>query len=237
MDTVTWLDFDTKLFGFPVAKINPAHLTSEDLETILAQLRHQGAHLVYWPSDSQDVISQQAAQAFGGFLADRKITYYQTLNDFQHIATDVVAYTENVPNSELLDLAIESGLYSRFRIDPKIPIEIFTQLYQQWITNSTKHEIAKEVLVIHRQHSIVAMATLGEKQGRGDIGLLAVAQNYRGIGLGQQLLQAAKDWFFTHGYPDCQVITQQANLPACRLYERGGFHIESIENFYHFWLV
>ncbi len=236
MDAVTVLDFDSKLFGFPVAKIMPECLTPAELEAILDYLRGKDVHLAYWASASDDVISQQAAQAFGGFLADRKVTYQQSLTEHRPEPTNAIAYPEGSPNQELVDLALDSGCYSRFRIDPKIPREIFTQLYQQWITNSTKHEIAKEVLVIHRDQKIVAMATLGDKQARGDIGLLAVAQDYRGMGLGQQLLQAAKDWFFTHGYADCQVVTQQANLPACRLYERGGFKAELIENFYHFWL-
>jgi dTDP-4-amino-4,6-dideoxy-D-galactose acyltransferase len=80
------------------------------------------------------------------------------------------------------------------------------------------------------------MATLGDKNERGDIGLLAVAADKRGQGLGIQIVNGALQEFKAKGYELAQVVTQQDNIPACRLYERCGFTVEKVENFYHFWL-
>ena len=80
------------------------------------------------------------------------------------------------------------------------------------------------------------MVTLGNKNGKGDIGLLAVGADYRGRNYGRILVQAAQKWFLTNGYQEGQVITQGDNYPAYHLYEKCGYSVEKVEYFYHFWL-
>ena len=80
------------------------------------------------------------------------------------------------------------------------------------------------------------MITVGEKNDRGDIGLLAVHENYRGQRLGMKLVRAAQAYFIDQGYQFSQVVTQVENAAACKLYEKCDYVKESIVNFYHFWL-
>jgi dTDP-4-amino-4,6-dideoxy-D-galactose acyltransferase len=80
------------------------------------------------------------------------------------------------------------------------------------------------------------MVTVGEKQGRGDIGLLAVAAGMQGSNVGVSLVRAAREWARRKGYRLAQVVTQGENVPACRLYEKCGYAIDKVEHFYHFWI-
>jgi hypothetical protein len=75
------LDLDTKLFGVGVAKILSPRLTVADLQTTLEELRKQHIRLVYWPSDSTDETSQQAAKVLGGALCSEQITYLLDLKN------------------------------------------------------------------------------------------------------------------------------------------------------------
>ncbi len=150
--------------------------------------------------------------------------------------TQIEEYPNTAPNKQLEALAIESGLYSRFNTDPKITRQNFEKIYKLWIYNSATRDNAKTVLIIKRDQKIVGMVTLGEKNDRGDIGLLAVDPSYRGMGLGKILVYAAQDWCVTQGYQTGQVVTQKTNIPAAKLYENCGYKVEKIENFYHFWL-
>jgi Acetyltransferases len=133
-------------------------------------------------------------------------------------------------------LAFQAGLYCRFNTDPNLPQTWFLKIYSKWIENSVNGSIATRVIVIRHDNKIIGMATLGTKNARGDIGLLAVNPNFRGKKLGTKLVYAAQAYFIEQGFSRAQVVTQKINLLACKLYEKCGFHQEKIENFYHFWL-
>ncbi|HBC71705.1 MAG TPA: hypothetical protein DCZ38_02875 [Coxiellaceae bacterium] len=236
---LTLLKLDTKLFGFKVAKILSPKLSQKKLQLILDKLKKQNVRLVYWPSASTDKISQKAATKLKGFLSSEQITYLIDLKKItppSDFISEVKIYQAKTPNTELKQLAIQAGTYSRFHTDPKLPKKLFHKLYNTWIKNSVNGSVATRVIVIPHKNKIIAMATLGTKNKRGDIGLLAVNKNFRGKKLGTKLIYAAQKYFIEEGYSKAQVVTQKANTAACHLYEKCGFHQEKIENFYHFWL-
>jgi dTDP-4-amino-4,6-dideoxy-D-galactose acyltransferase len=102
--------------------------------------------------------------------------------------------------------------------------------------NCVNRKIAMEVLVYDMNKTIAGVVTLGEKQLRADIGLIAVDDLYRGKGIGTSLMLSAESWFASHTNFDLiQVVTQGANIAARSLYERCGYSVEKIEYVYHFW--
>jgi dTDP-4-amino-4,6-dideoxy-D-galactose acyltransferase len=233
------LEFDTKLFGFSVAKILPTHLSLAELQNTINELQKQNVRLVYWPSDSIDEISQQAAKKLNGFLSSEQITYLIDLKKISPpplVAPEIKTYQGKNANTELEQLALQAGTYSRFNLDPNLPQELFIKLYHEWIENSVNGSIADRVIVAQHNNEIIGMVTLGEKNDRGDIGLLAVNSNFRGKKIGTKLVHAAQAHFIERGFSHAQVVTQKANIPASLLYEKCGFHQEKIENFYHFWI-
>jgi dTDP-4-amino-4,6-dideoxy-D-galactose acyltransferase len=240
MSDFSILDFDTKLFGFKVARLTPAKLNTEKLQALLQELKAQKVKLVYWLCAQDDLISQQAAQEAKGFLADLKTTFLIDLN--QQVIEDYVTpatisfYQAKKPNQTMEELAFAAGTYSHFKTDPKFPHPLFLKLYKKWIANSVNGTLARHVLVFRDGRKIGGMVTLGEKNGRGDIGLLAVMPEFRGRNVGTILVCSAQKQFLQDGYKLSQVVTQRGNLPACHLYEKCGYHMEKVEHFYHFWL-
>jgi dTDP-4-amino-4,6-dideoxy-D-galactose acyltransferase len=233
------LDWDTRILGIHTAKIIPERLTELQLQEILQELKHQGVALVFWCSGSQDLVSQSATEKHHGFLADRKVTYCMDLRDFSLPEFDhfqIKSYQEKTVRDDIKQLALDVGLNSRFGLDPKITVERCKAVYEKWLENSINRTIAKEVLVIEENHKIIGFVTLGEKNGRGDIGLIAVDKNHRGKNLATQLVRAAQLWCQQQGYTQAQVVTQLTNVAACKLYEKNGYQIEKIEHFYHFWI-
>lgn len=237
MNAFEILKFDTELFGFGVAKILVSRLDSSALRNILEQLQQQKVRLVFWPSNSWDEISQKAALALHGHYCTKQVTYVIELKNLGSFLTpDVEEYADTIVTRELEELAFEAGKYSHFLNDPKFPRDLFVKTYQNWIANSANKTLAKKILVIWRDQIIVGMVTLGEKNQRGDIGLLGVSENFRRHGFGKQLVQAAQMEFIRQGYATAQVVTQLQDVPACKLYEKCGYTIEKIDNYYHFWI-
>lgn len=234
------LEWDSNFFGFIVARVIPSKLNPKAIKSIINDLKQAKARLVYWAADSRDKISQKAAADFGGILVDQKVTYAAKLkkNPTKNLclSADVKEYQQKIPNDDLYRLAIQSGYYSRFNVDPNINQKKFRGLYKLWILNSTKKFLADAVLVIKIKNKIAGMVTVSKKGGKANIGLIAVSPDFRGRGLGTNLVRAAQLWSISKGCQIAEVVTQKANIAACKLYEKCGYQIEKIENFYHFWL-
>lgn len=231
------LDWDSNFFGFSVARINNPNLAKEKLVNSLSDLSLKGIKLIYWPASNE--YSENEITDLGGSLVDLKTTFkmdFDGVNPEDFISTDEVeAYSDSMPFESFEELAVQSGEYSRFAVDPRIPREKFFELYRIWIARSLKKEIAREVLVLRESNRVVGMVTLGEKDGRGDIGLIAVDASSRGKSYGEKLVRSAQRWFIKNGYTVGQVVTQGNNIPPCMLYKKCGYSVEKVEYFYHFW--
>ncbi len=232
------LDWDTNFFGFEVVRINAPCLTQDELSTTLLELKHEGVSLVYWPA--KHPCDPAIIQSLGGMLVDNRVTLTTNLEHFTdkgEVSSAIKAepYNKDMAIRELEDLAVQCGQYSRFCIDPNIPRDRFIALYKIWINRALQKELSDEVLVIQTAGKVTGIITLGNNGECGNIGLLGVDRNHRGKKLGEKLLQAAQVWFLQNGYSTAQVVTQYANKPACKLYKKCGYVIETVEPYYHFW--
>jgi dTDP-4-amino-4,6-dideoxy-D-galactose acyltransferase len=237
----TLLEWDSAFFGFPVARVLPPRLDAARLAEILDELRRQGVRLAYWAADAGCARSRAAGEAAGGLLADRKVTYRLDLADAAEASEKppaVLPFDAERPSGELEDLAIASGAYSRFKVDPRIPAGKFEDLFREWMRRSVSGALADAVLVIREPDGRIAgMVTALAREGLGEIGLLAVVPDFRGRGYGRALVEGAGAFCRKRGLDAVRVVTQEGNAPACRLYERAGYAVERRENVFHFWLA
>lgn len=242
------LPWDSAHFGFPVAQVIEPDLDDEALAGALREARRQGIWLVYWPSQRDRTASPGLLAEFGGLLADRKATFVlPDLTSATGRESDgeagpvLVAELPRGPAStRLVELAIASGVSSRFRVDPKIPPAKFEAMYATWIDRSTRGDLADAVLVASTpealgDEAIVGMVTVSVNQGEGRIGLIAVHESTRGRGVGSRLVRSAHRAMHALGAARASVVTQLDNGPACRLYEASGYHLDDVKNYYHFW--
>jgi dTDP-4-amino-4,6-dideoxy-D-galactose acyltransferase len=234
------LQWDSDCFGFNVARITPLDIGDEQLASILDELRTNNYHMVYWDVPSEYRMVASMAQKHGGILVDEKVTYAKQISNAIHATHSrsyvIAPYLPTEPEPTLISLALESGMYSRFKLDPSFPTELWEKLYTRWITRAVRKEIAWEVLVVKDAGDVLGVVTLGEEEKRGTVGLLGVASKSRGMGIGTMLMSAAERCFAEHGYTDVQVVTQRANTRACRLYESCDYQAQTIDNIFHFWL-
>lgn len=238
MESVIKLDWDSRFFGYGVARICCRNMDDKSLSSVLDRLWKNDIVLVYWASDPLDLVSQNAAANSHGRLVDKKSRYLLTVpNGSPRLVQqgDVVEYTSMNVDCDLLDLAIQSGQFSRFRVDSRIGHEKWASLYRVWIENSARRKIADMVLVKRKAGQVVGMVTLAMVEKRGRIGLLGVNEEFRGQGIGRQLVQNALAWFVGMGAEQVEVVTQGDNVAACRLYESCGFVLQDVDYFYHFW--
>ena len=245
LDLLSW---DSVQFGFPVARLHTS-LDAAELADVLGVARATGIVLAYLTLPRTDEQPSTAIlERYGGKPIDERVTY---LADAETIAkharhgagpepetrNEIAPYALAEPDDDLVRLARQSGDYSRFNTDTRIPRRVFEAIYDAWIARSVHGEIAERVLVARHDGRIVGLVTMGLAGAeRGEIGLLAVDETMRGHGLGRRLAGEALRWAGERALTTAQVVTQMRNRPACALYESCGYVVHRVERTYHFWL-
>lgn len=228
------LEWDSKFFNKKIASISMNHWDGTFLSEALQKLKNEKYQLVYLFLNEGISLPYDYTRVYKCNLVDHKRIY--VLDEFQDkvVAPNVIPYTGKA--SALYGLAIQSGVYSRFCIDPDFPNEDFERLYKTWVDKSLSGDLADYVLVYHIPGgSICGFITLKKNGGYLSIGLIATNAIYRRLGIGSALVDAAKHYAYKEGL-FLDVATQAKNLPACSFYESNAFVKQSQSTVYHVWL-
>jgi len=222
------LKWDSAFFGFPVGELKI--IKRVDAEYLVRTLNKTEYKVTYLHSDDISIF-EESITLFG--YRDIRMTYKLHSIDAQRIPDSVHIYKGRLTD-ELLSLALMSGKYSRFKLDPLFA-PWYQKLFKTWIEKSLSGEIADAVFVAYKDSSIAGFITLKKRGSVGHIGLIAVHPKYRGLGIASSLMRAAEAWYYNHGCKKAFVVTQSQNIQACGLYVRSGYSIFSKQVLLHYW--
>ena len=232
------LAWDTGWLGFPVARLADAPLCAPvDVAGAVAQCRAAGVRLLYLVLNPANTAAASVACTVGAHLADVKLIYELPPAAPGPPATPpdgvrLVATTVLTPALERL--AWQSGEYSRFRTDERFGPRAFKELYSRWLRQALEQGIVWTAL--EEGGEAVGLLAYGLRGGQASIELVAVAASAQRRRIGRCLVQAAQDEAQRRGHAALQVVTQGANVPARKFYERCGFQLKRTEHVYHLWL-
>ncbi len=242
---LTRLAWESEHFAFPVARLDARGLSDQAVWSELELARRQRVRMLVLTTPPEQTVNADILAEFAGRLTDRKATFARSISPEleQHLSRGgkdycISEYRESMVTPALLHLALSAGAYSRFRVDPRFPAMHFVAMYRIWIERSVRREIAGAVLVARNSNSGGALSgfvTVSSTQTTGKIGLIAVAEQARGNGLGRRLVAAAHRWMLDRGAQRAEVVTQLANAPACALYQRCDYALSEVEHYYHLW--
>lgn len=232
------LEWDSSFFGYKIAALHPSGLSSDELKRMVDDLFKGDFKLAYCFINPEDEASIKSLLNASAILADEKITYFNNdlREDSNFSTTNIKPFSLTLPTEKLRDLALQSGLFSRFKIDGNFHNQEYEKLYSEWILKSVNKTLADETLVYYDENDENGFITLSVKGNIGSIGLIAVDEKVRGKAIGKKLINAAIGYFLEKDVTEVEVVTQKANKPACFFYESMGFKIKNITNIYHLWI-
>ncbi|MCG9879100.1 MAG: GNAT family N-acetyltransferase [Bacteroidia bacterium] len=220
------LEWDSDFFGYEVASCAGFSAVESDL----AALQNAPFKLLYVG------LNQALTQAPDNFfLADEKIVLEREIGSNRSFLMDDGMEVLHENSEQLTNLALQSGLYSRFKVDPNFKNNEFEKLYAIWIENSLKKEEHQHVFAYISEGNLEGFVSISVKSGVLNIGLIAVNEHTRGKGIGKKLIDAVCNYAQQNGFKKISVVTQAANENAMNFYHKNSFQVVSRTFIYHVW--
>jgi dTDP-4-amino-4,6-dideoxy-D-galactose acyltransferase len=222
------LKWDSDFFNLDIGKLDLAKESqTNDISKLIALKPEFDLIYIYSKSDLKNEISQ---------FEDCKVVLSYSIGS-RITDNDCVCSCDEWMYDSLLSLALQSGEYSRFKLDPKFEPKAFSRLYEEWLKSSLDRVIADEVLSFNDSEGLpIGFVTLGKKGDYCEIGLLAVNESSRGQGIGKKLIYQAINYTLAQGYKELRVPTQKRNIKALEFYKRMNFKVIDETYIYHYWL-
>jgi dTDP-4-amino-4,6-dideoxy-D-galactose acyltransferase len=248
LDVAPWIrrPWDSEFFGVAIADVTPTPDRAA-LAAAVDAARLGAIDCLYLLLDAADSEAIAAAEDAGFSLVDVRLTMKRGAAA-QPDAGEAVppresdaaggtirpARLDDIP--ALAALARVSHRNTRFHRDRRFDRSRSDELYAVWVSRSIAGELAHAVWVAEVDGAPRGYITVSKRESAAAIGLVAVAEDYRGRGFGDRLMQAALRWAADDNVPFLTVVTQGTSASSLRFYERAGFRASRIELWYHCWL-
>ncbi len=231
-----YLEWDSNFFNLKICRVNNNY-SEFDWNLVSKELKEKLYDLAYVFSEYPISNKAEIIYCKSFDLVDVKIVYEITITNEMPVDIMCVEFNSSVHNIyEVYDLAIQSGEYSRFRIDKGFDENKFYQLYKEWVDKSIDLSIADGLIIAQIEGQIVGFVTYKAENERIVIGLIAVSGAFRGRKIGTYLVNEVINRALALKINKLQVATQLDNLLACKFYEKLNMKINSKTNIYHLWL-
>lgn len=247
--TLTYLPWDSKIFGIKMAKIgyliaSDSQLADELLETVLETCRQEKIVHLSTRIDTEDTPACWSVLGKGFKLADTLMTYLLNTKKKHKIppirAPFKVRLYEEKDFSEVLDLAQHGFSKDRFHLDPNLPNEKCDQFHVEWTKNCLNGTRADEVLVAERNHKVVGYLAYGVDKKLAKFSKIRICR--RGIGASSPQTKGAYVALFKtlleRMTPTVDLIEPQSqinNYEVIKIWQEFGFRLVRSQYTFHKW--
>lgn len=234
----TYLEWDSEFFQRRIARLNRPRLDPATLASCTEFCHQRRIDCVYLLADSDDPQTSRLAEANDFHLTDIRVTLERAVagEDLASFDLNCTRFARESDLPALRAIARSGHRGTRFYSDGHFEQNKCDLLYETWIENSFRG-FAQAVLVAESEGDRAAYLTCHLNEQASQIGLLGVAEKYRGKGLATKLVWAFLSWSHEQGASRAIVVTQGRNVQAQRLYQRNGFITSSVQLWYHRWFT
>jgi len=244
------LVFDTRVLGIPTSRAIDV-VTPKDLERVLEHALSEGVHLLTLSLNAEHPLEVVAEP----HRVCTKVTYTSStaemLKILQRVSLNRAAAllvkefaSDGMISSEMIDLAINTGVHSRFYRDPRLRREQMMNMFETWVRNSAKR-VAADYMIVASVHEgndekvvgyITCTIKVGEGATFGDITLMACNPEYSHLGVTWHLLHSAIEWFKSKGIDRVEGTTHSTNTACQAMFETAGMQKIRTSHDYHVWV-
>ena len=226
------LAWDSIFFRRKIGKLKISRISLNQINASLKNAKEDGFKYILCKIKSQETDITKFLESLGFYLTDIGIICALETEKFNHntkknsnmkksikIATD-----KDIPM--LKEISKSLFLESRFYNDPFFSRKEADNLYQTWIENSVRGQNADIVLCVPNIGFVTCKKSY---KNLGEIILIGLKKEYKGKGIGTDLMEEAIRWFKTQNVKLVSVRTQLRNINAINFYLKLGFYIKEYD--------
>lgn len=237
-----YLEWDSNFFKNRIGAIRVNRLSSDEMETVVEWCKAEKIDCLYLAVEAHDNETVRLAEDHQFRFVDIRLTLdcnlASTISSLSGESN--VPFRQAVPTDIPALKAIARVVHTdtRFFHDPQFPHSLCEALYETWIEKScTGYADVVFTPVIDSQPVGYISCHLPTTNADAKIGLVGIAPDAQGFGLGGELIAHALAYFNEQQVPYVTVVTQGRNTRAQRLYQRFGFLTKSVHLWYHKWFL
>lgn len=233
------LPWDSAFFGVSIARARTSHLEESSCNAMLDWCGSRRIDCLYFLCPRDDAATERLLTDHAFQLVGVRVTLSRPAGSDRGHGSDHFrpATVDDIPRLRAIALAAHRD--TRFHADGHFAPARCDEFYATWIEKSV-HGYATHVIVADRDGAAVGYITLHvdlhePAAGTARIGLFAVDEQWRGQGIGRDLLRHAARILLEHGVGDTSVVTPGTNTGALTLYKSAGFRTTDVSLWYHRW--
>lgn len=240
MTTIKLNDWDTQLFGFPIATVASNKFTANTFRSLQTEIHQKKIRMLQYLCACDDIESIHQTENAGFHFVDIRCTFQKILSAQQKLPEKKPTIEFGLANEEHIPelRRISAGLYkdTRYYADQHFSRDKVSKVYDTWISNAVHGKFDHLCYCLFFNNHPIAFCTVRflEEQ-TSTFGLFGVAEEYQRQSLGTYLLACVMADLWQRGFNVIKVATQGKNYPAQRTYQGLGFKILSHEMWYHQW--
>ena len=222
------LKWDSDFFGFGIAKLLPGRI-----EKINEYAKNNKIRLVWCLANIKKSKNINLLEQNGFEFVDLKITFsiesHLKKTKAVHLARkeDIFDLKKIAHKAFVKDSRFNHKNIDKRRVD---------KFYESWVEKAVEGTFDDCCFVTKTKGGIAGFATYKRiGSANSSIGLIAVADGYRGLGIGSKLVSRCVDFAYEEGRNALTVSTEGKNIAAQNFYIKNGFAITKIESWYYKW--
>ncbi|OEU50569.1 MAG: hypothetical protein BA866_07150 [Desulfobulbaceae bacterium S5133MH15] len=226
---ISELTWDSRLFNRKIGELKIVSESSLQIEAAIRKAKTDGFKYIICRIQSPQTMLINKLSSLGFYISDIGVIWAGKIDKLLYgisknsIEGKFIKEATNKDLPTLIGMVKSLFIDSRFYSDPFFSELEADNLYQTWIKNSVKNRIADVVFFIPNKGLVTCKKSTSNI---GEIVLIGVKNEYRGKGIGTNLMQEALKWFKKQNVNLMSVRTQLKNVDAMNFYAKLGFYIQ-----------
>ena len=169
-------------------------------------------------------------------LIEKNLTFFKNskkikLNDnyFKNIR-----FANNLDKKQILDIAENSFINSRFFRDKKIKKNLAKKIKRNWVFNFFREKRGEYLIISECNKKVVGFLLILKNKNNYIIDLVAVKKNYQNLGFGTKMIKFFENIVLKRNKVKIYVSTQSNNKDSIKLYIKNQFKVKYKKYVYHF---
>jgi len=172
-------------------------------------------------------------EGLGFNLISTEVVFNKPISSHRFEGHSVVRFAVSEDQSQVVELARRSFVYSRFHLDSAFERKVADNTRAEWVKSyfAGKRGDAMVVAVVNEVAAGFSLL-LYEKDGSLTMDLIAVDESHRRRGVAKDMIAYAESQY--QRFTQIRVGTQLANIPSMGLYETMGFKMAEAQYIFHY---